>query len=207
MADVTVSVTGLQAIVNPTKWNAARMGWGQGTYNIGGYVDENILQGWGHVAWGQADWGESDVYDTGWGRDTWSSQVWGGTYNVIVQPSGVGSTTSIGSVTPVISHTAELTGLESTSSIGSPTIDVSVSYSLTGIAATSSVGSITPVDQVMGLTGQEATTSLGQIGGPIAWGKVEPSQGGSWSQRTSTQSGSWSKKTPTQGGSWSKRTA
>jgi hypothetical protein len=67
---------------------------------------------------------------------------------------------------------------------------------LTGISATSSVGSITPVDQVMGLTGQEATTSLGQIGGPIAWGKVEPSQ-----------SGSWSKRTPTQGGSWSKRTA
>ena len=28
MADVTVSVTGLQAIVNPTQWNAARMGWG-----------------------------------------------------------------------------------------------------------------------------------------------------------------------------------
>ena len=51
MADVTVSVTGLQAIVNPTEWNASRMGWGQGMYNTGGYVDENILQGWGHVAW------------------------------------------------------------------------------------------------------------------------------------------------------------
>ena len=53
MADVTVSVTGLQAIVNPTTWNASRMGWGQGMYNTGGYVDENILQGWGHPAWGQ----------------------------------------------------------------------------------------------------------------------------------------------------------
>ena len=111
MADVTVSVTGLQAIVNPTQWNAARMGWGQGAYNTGGYVDENILQGWGHPAWGQADWGDADYYDTGWGRDTWGSQVWGGTYNVTVIPTGITATTSLGSPTAIISNTVELTGL------------------------------------------------------------------------------------------------
>ena len=75
------------------------------------------------------------------------------------------------------------------------------------MGATSGVGSITLPDQLVGLTGQSATTALGQIGGPIAWEKLVPSQGGSWSKKTATQGGSWSKKTATQGGSWSKRSA
>ena len=66
MADVTVSVTGQQAIVNPTTWNASNINWGDGSWNVGGAVDQNILQGWGHPAWGQADWGDADYYDTGW---------------------------------------------------------------------------------------------------------------------------------------------
>ena len=139
MADVTVSVTGLQAIVNPTEWNASRMGWGQGMYNTGGYVDENILQGWGHVEWGQANWGESDTFETGWGRLYWGSEVWGGTYNITVIPTGITATTSLGSPTAIISNTVELTGLGSTSSLGTPTIDVSVSYTLTGIADSSNI--------------------------------------------------------------------
>ena len=59
----------------------------------------------------------------------------------------------------------------------------------------------------MGLTGQSATITLGQIGGPIACEKIVPSQGGSWSEKTATQGGSWSKRTPSQGGSWSKKSA
>ena len=101
MADVTVSVTGQQAIVNPTTWNASNVNWGDGSWNIGGGVDQNILQGWGHPAWGQADWGDADYYDTGWGRDNWGSQVWGGTFNIIVTPAGVSATTNLGSVTNV----------------------------------------------------------------------------------------------------------
>ena len=124
MADVTVSVTGLQAIVNPTTWNASRMGWGQGMYNTGGYVDENILQGWGHTAWGQADWGDSDYYDTGWGRDTWGSQVWGGTNNITVIPTGVSATSANGSLSAITSVSLSLTGLGATSSLGTQTIDV-----------------------------------------------------------------------------------
>ena len=49
---------------------------------------------------------------------------------------------------------------------------------------------------VIGLTGLSATVTLGQIGGPIAWNKVTPTQGGSWSKKTATQGGSWSKVTP-----------
>ena len=48
----------------------------------------------------------------------------------------------------------------------------------------------------IGLTGQSATVSVGAVGGPIAWEKVTPTQGGSWSQKTATQGGSWSKVTP-----------
>ena len=59
----------------------------------------------------------------------------------------------------------------------------------------------------MRLTGPSATITLGQIGGPIAWEKIVPSQGGSWSEKTATQGGSWSKRTPSQGGSWSKKSA
>jgi hypothetical protein len=36
MADVTVSVTGQQAIVNPTTWNASNVNWGAGSWNTGG---------------------------------------------------------------------------------------------------------------------------------------------------------------------------
>ena len=42
MADVTVSVTGQQAIVNPTTWNASNVNWGDGSWNVGGAVDQNI---------------------------------------------------------------------------------------------------------------------------------------------------------------------
>ena len=67
---------------------------------------------------------------------------------------------------------------------------------LTGVSATASVGAISPTEQTMGLTGVSATVTLGQIGGPIAWAKKTPTQGGSWSKRTPTQGGSWSKVTP-----------
>ena len=157
MADVTVSVTGQQAIVNPTTWNASNVNWGAGSWNTGGDLDQNILQGWGHPAWGQADWGDADYYDTGWGRDKWGSQVWGGTFNVIVTPTGVSATTNLGSVTNVISNVVDLTGQAATSALGSLTIDVSVSQTLTGQAATSAVGTLDPADQVMGLTGLGAT--------------------------------------------------
>ena len=163
MADVTVSVTGQQAIVNPTTWNASNINWGDGSWNVGGAVDQNILQGWGHPAWGQADWGDADYYDTGWGRDNWGSQVWGGTFNVIVTPTGVSATTNLGSVTNVISNVVDLTGQAATSALGSLTIDVSVSQTLTGQAATSAVGTLDPADQVMGLTGLGATSAVGSI--------------------------------------------
>jgi hypothetical protein len=34
----------------------------------------------------------------------------------------------------------------------------------------------------IGLTGLSATSTVGQVGGPIAWKKVTPTQGGGWSK-------------------------
>jgi len=164
MADVTVNVTGLQAIVNPTTWNASRIGWGQGSWNQGGSVDQNILQGWGHVNWGQADWGDSDTYETGWGRDTWGSQVWGGTYNVTINVSGVQSSTAIGSVNTIANADVLPSGIEATFDIGSPTISGTANLSLTGIEATTSLGTVvTNANADVLPTGQAANSSIGSV--------------------------------------------
>ena len=55
---------------------------------------------------------------------------------------------------------------------------------LSGQAATSGIGSISPTEMTMGLTGVSATISVGEVGGRIAWKKVTPAQGGSWSKVT-----------------------
>jgi len=134
---------------------------------------------------------------------------------IVVPLSGIGATSSIGAITPA--DVMGLTGIDATISVGSITIASVELIDVTGVGATSSIGSVTvsdmavglsssaltsgigsiaPTDMTMGLTGVSATASVGQVGGPIAWEKLVPSQGGSWS-----------KKTPSQGGSWSKRSA
>ena len=144
---------------------------------------------------------------------------------IVVPLSGIGATASVGAITPAdvmgltgVSATAspgeitvasvelvDVTGVGATSSVGAITLS-DMTVGLSSSALTSGVGSISPTEMVMGLTGVSATISVGQVGGPIAWQKVTPTQGGSWSLKTATQGGSWSKKTATQGGSWSKVT-
>jgi hypothetical protein len=55
-----------------------------------------------------------------------------------------------------------LTGLEATSSLGDPTISISVSPILTGVELTSAVGLLSPAD-VIGLTGVQSTSAVGVI--------------------------------------------
>ena len=119
--------------------------------------------------------------------------------------TGIDATISVGSITVASVELVDVTGVGATSSVGSVTV-ADMAVGLSSSALTSGVGSISPTEMVMGLTGVSATVSVGQVGGPIAWQKVTPSQGGSWSEKTATQGGSWSKKTATQGGSWSKVT-
>ena len=109
--------------------------------------------------------------------------------------TGVSGTISVGSITVASVELINVTGVGATSSVGSISLD-DMTVGLTGLSGTSGIGSISPTDMVMGLTGVSATVSVGEVGGPIAWKKVTPTQGGSWS-----------KDTPSQGGSWSKRSA
>ena len=108
--------------------------------------------------------------------------------------TGISGTISVGSITIASVELVDVTGVGATSSVGSITLD-DMTVGLSGQAATSGIGSISPTEMTMGLTGVSATISVGEVAGPIAWKKVTPTQGGSYSKRTATQGGSWSKVT------------
>ncbi|MEE3255568.1 MAG: hypothetical protein VX199_07710, partial [Chloroflexota bacterium] len=163
MADITVSVTGVQAIVNPTRWNAQNTPYGEGAWNTGGFTSEDVIPGWGHLSWGRANWGDLDIYEEGWGRSTWGNEPWGGTHNKVVSVTGLSVTASLGTVTPVTAVTVEPTGLEVTSSLGTVTPVTDVTVAPTGVSSTASIGSVTVAEQVMGLTGVSATASIGSV--------------------------------------------
>jgi hypothetical protein len=116
----------------------------------------------------------------GWGRNGWGEEPYGDSFNKLVQPSGLGLTSSVGAIVPD-GMAVGITGLGTTSAVGSvglefgastePISGVSATSSvgqivagigvaLTGQVATSSVGAITPAD-VVGLTGLQATSALG----------------------------------------------
>ena len=75
--------------------------------------------------------------------------------------SGQEASFSVGSLVGLGSAVADLTGQSMTGSVGS--ISPADTMGLTGISFTGSLGSIIPADQVMGLTGQEATVSVGAV--------------------------------------------
>ena len=150
--------------------NHSAMGWTANT------VDEDV---WGAGNWSAGRWGITDEFTTGWGAKAWdSSGSWGDMGDETVTPTGLGLTSSIGSV----SVTAEintgwgraawnddawgiqgdilLTGVSATTSVGS--IAPADVMGLTGVSATGSVGALTPAD-VIGVTGVSATTSIGEV--------------------------------------------
>ena len=55
----------------------------------------------------------------GWGRNGWGEEPYGDSFNKLVQPAGLSSTSSVGSLTATPETFASLTGLSSTSAIGS----------------------------------------------------------------------------------------
>ena len=77
---------------------------------------------------------------------------------------GLGSqaiTSSVGSLSPA--DVVGLTGQEITSGVGSPDIGAVELINLTGVSGTLSVGDIDPIPMVVGLDGQSATFSVGSI--------------------------------------------
>jgi len=91
------------------------------------------------------------------------------TVGIGVDLTGVEATSSVGELTTSDAQVFTLTGVGATSSVGS--IIVGIGVPLTGVSATISVGTISPAD-VMGLTGQEAVTSVGNVA-PLGYGDVD----------------------------------
>ena len=101
--------------------------------------------GWGRLSWGQAGWNDATTIKEGWGRLTWGNQGWGEAPGVTL--SGQQATTSTGSITVELRP-------------GWGTVESAVVNLTAPSEMTSNVGAITPAD-VVGLTGQAATTSVG----------------------------------------------
>jgi hypothetical protein len=113
--------------------------------------------GWGRLSWGQASWNEATTIKEGWGRLGWGSQSYGDAPTVTL--SGQQATTSVGSIT------VELRpgwGTLDWGENGWGTVESAVVNLTAPSTMTSNVGAITPAD-VVGLTGQAATTSTGEF--------------------------------------------
>ena len=146
--------------------------------------------GWGDAAWNNSSfngWGYPVIPEQQMGLTGVSATTTLGTITVtpetIASLTGVSATTADGSLNIIIG--VPLTGVSATSTLGTPTIisdnstalvGVSATTALgdvtetsnptvqpSGVSATTSVGAITPPDQVMGLTGQSATITLGIV--------------------------------------------
>ena len=91
---------------------------------------------------------------TTWGYNSWQSDT------VTVPLTGLSTTSSQGSLTINITATAgwgsDEWGVENWGSSG-------LVVPLTGLSATSAVGSISPIQETVGLAGQQATSSVGDV--------------------------------------------
>ena len=128
--------------------NHSKMGWTANT------VDEDV---WGAGNWSAGRWGITDEFTTGWGAKAWdSSGSWGDMGDETITPTGLGLTSSIGSV----SVTAEINTGWGRAAWNDDAWGIQGSILLTGVSATTSVGSLT-VGDIIGLTGVSSTTSVG----------------------------------------------
>ena len=155
----------------------------------------SVTSGWGRLIWDQSQWGGSTVLLTGWGARSWSENEWDELGDVIITPTGLSATISLGSSEEFNEtgwgritwdtadwgegrdETVSLTGLEATASPGS--ITPAFTYLLEMIGAnhsmTTSVGS-PQVDGEIGvpLTGVQstfATPTLSYAGTLVGWGR------------------------------------
>jgi len=119
---------------------------------MGGQADTD---GWGRLNWGQADYGDTNIITEGWGRLGWGEQSYGEAPGVTL--TGVGSTTAVGDITV---NRFPGWGTLDWGENGWGSVESAVENLIAPSAITSGVGSITPSD-VMGLTGQAATSEVG----------------------------------------------
>jgi len=99
----------------------------------------------------------------GWGRNGWGEEPYGDSFNKLVQPAGLSTTSSVGSLTATPEELISITGVSATSSVGSLTLDISCTLVPTGVSVTSNVGSPLITQATVGLTGLGMTSSVGGI--------------------------------------------
>ena len=139
--------------------NHSKMGWTANT------VNEDV---WGAGNWSAGRWGITDEFTLGWGAKLWdSSGSWGDMGDETVFPTGLGLTSSIGSVTV----DTEINTGWGRAAWDDDAWGIAGDILLEGVSATASVGSISPAD-VMGLTGVSSTASLGS---PVVIGDITAS--------------------------------
>ncbi len=125
---------------------------------MGGQANTPTSNTWGLFAWDQNSWGQQDSItvsvtgvsastalgqvnafpEQGWGRQQWGNSGWGVEYSVA--PTGLGMTSSVGSIVAAQIITAELTGVSATSSVGDLTTGQITFVNLTGLQAQTELG-------------------------------------------------------------------
>ena len=163
--------------------NVVQNGWGRNTWNDGawGIVGSVLLEGQGATVslgditvqqrpgWGTLDWGENGWGSVEEGIEVLTGQQADSAVGSITPADAVGltgqaATTSVGGFTFILSPTITPTGQVATVSEGQLSLNNGADHTqgLATLVATSAVGSIAPAD-VMGLTGQQATSGVGSI--------------------------------------------
>jgi len=99
----------------------------------------------------------------GWGRNGWGEEPYGDSFNKLVQPAGLSSTSSVGSLTATPEEIISITGVSSTSNVGSLTLNISCTLVPTGVSATSNIGTPLITQATVGLTGLGMTSTVGGI--------------------------------------------
>ena len=112
------------------------------------------------TTWGTNRWGTTNEITQGWGADLWGSGgSWGQATDELVPLTGLSATSALGSIT-VVQRPGW--GTLDWGENGWGTVESAVLNLTAPTEMTSSVGAITPAD-VVGLTGQEATSSVGEF--------------------------------------------
>ena len=160
----------------------------------------SVTSGWGRLTWDQSQWGGSTVLLRGWGARSWSENEWGELGDVIVTPTGLSATTSLGDSEEFnesgwgrqkwnnsgwgVEYSVEPTGVSSTTSLGTVVQGIAVPLEMVADPpagdqllkfARTSIGSVSVVTvEVAALTGVEstfATPTLSYVGTLVGWGR------------------------------------
>ena len=174
------------------------------TASLGDLAYAQSEEGWGRDTWGSNQWGEDAIDVTlsglsitshlgpdGWGINSFGNGQWGGEFTFkpesIIVPTGVSTTSSVGSPTLTFDMIFGISGLDAigsglgtlnvnngadhsqglgslavTASVGS--LDHTMTYEISGVSTTGSVGSLTTSSvELINITGVSTTASVGSI--------------------------------------------